>query len=153
MWKKLKTVPAREHLFRESVARNMARLDFWRTDHKDKTKTMGGSTVNLMVYTFIIIIERLFIVKGYTIYITWLSKTIFRLWIDSFEACTYNYDIIINYHELQYSGRSCTFFSMCRSSFLSKFVIVSNHTDCTSQLSVIHTETGFKIPVALFLST
>ena len=35
--RELKIVPAREHLFRESVARNMARPHFLRTDRKDKT--------------------------------------------------------------------------------------------------------------------
>ena len=35
---RVEIVPAREHLFRESVARNKARLHFWRTDRGDKTK-------------------------------------------------------------------------------------------------------------------
>ena len=111
-------------------------------------KYLGQSCQTLRIWQFnikyIIIIERLFIVKSYTIYITWLSKTLSRLWIDSFEACTFNYNISINYHKLQHSGRSCTYFSMCRSSFLSKIVVVSNHTDCTSQLSMIHTKSGLK---------
>ena len=50
----------------------------------------------------------------------------------------------INYHKLQHSGRSCTYFSMCRSSFFSKIVVVSNHTDCTSQLTMIHSKSELK---------
>ena len=40
---RVQIVPAPEHLFRESVVRNMARLHFWRTDRLDKTKIKTNS--------------------------------------------------------------------------------------------------------------